>query len=159
MAVIPMSLNQKSQQDRADTIDHSCTGFTVLHHPADQPSLRSLPFVCIGQEISVLSDGLQFCISGIFLSPAGDVSIILEGRPSPSDLPRIIKYLRGWDYAELDAASSDYTYLNSGQAYRIIDIMAKHGHLKFSDAQVLSDAVSRNMKNGSFYLLYTDGSI
>lgn len=159
MAVIQMSANQKIPQSRTATIDPYSKGLSVLHHPADHPSLRSLPFVCIGQDISVLSDGLQFCISGIFLSPAGDVSIILEGRPSPSDLPRIIEYLRGWDYAELDAASSDYTYLNFGQAYRIIDIMAKHGHLKFTGAHALSAAVDRNMKNGSFYLLYADSSI
>ena len=159
MAIIPMSVNQKIPQSRTTTISPSSKGLSVLHQPADHPSLRSLPFVCIGQEISVLSNGIQFCISGLFLSPAGDVSIILEGSPSPSDLPRVIEYLRGWDYAELDAASSDYTYLNFGQAYRIIDIMAKHGHLKFSGAQALSAAVDRNMKNGSFYLLCADSSI
>lgn len=159
MAVIPMSVNQKIPQSRTTTISPSSKGLSVLHQPADHPFLRSLPFVCIGQEISVLSNGIQFCISGLFLSPAGDVSIILEGSPSPSDLPRVIEYLRGWDYAELDAASSDYTYLNFGQAYRIIDIMAKHGHLKFSGAQALSAAVDRNMKNGSFYLLCADSSI
>lgn len=134
-------------------------GLDVLHHPADHTSLRSIPFVCVGQELSIIYNELQFCIFGVFLSPAGDVSIVLKERPSSPELQHIIEYLGEWDYDGLDSISSDYTYLNSGQAYRIIDIMANHGHLKFSGVKALSDAVNRNMKDGSFYLLCADGAI
>lgn len=159
MATIPMTPHQKTLHNEGASPDPIFKGLDVLHQPADCVSLRSKPFVCVGREISVMSSGIQFCISGVFVSPSGDVSIILKGRPSSSVLSRIIEHIQAWDYDELDSFSSDYTYLNFGQAYRIIDIMAKHGHLKFSGAQALSAAVGRNMKNGSFYLLCTDSSI
>lgn len=159
MANIPMTPHQKTLHNKETTPEPIFKGLDVFHQPADHVSLRSIPFVCVGREISVISNGIQFCISGVFVSPAGDVSIILKERPSSSILSRIIEHIQGWDYAELDSFSSDYTYLNSGQAYRIIDIMAKHGHLKFSGSQALASAVNKNMMNGSFYLLCADGSI
>lgn len=159
MASIPMTPPQKTLHNKETPPGPIFKGLDAFHHPADHVSLHNIPFVCVGREISVISNGIQFCISGVFVSPAGDVSIILKERPSSSILPRIIEHIQGWDYDELDSFSSNYTYLNSGQAYRIIDIMAKHGHLKFSGSQALASAVNKNMMNGRFYLLCADSSI
>lgn len=159
MHATPASPHLQTNQSKPRASDSFCLNFSVLHRPTGRPALRIFPFVCIGQDLSIMSNGIQICVSGIFLSPSGDVSIILKDRPSPSDLSLIIEQLRKWGYDNLDSTASDCTYLSSGQAYGIIDIMTSHGHLKFSDSEALANAVSQNMDNGCFYLLCADNKI
>ena len=156
MSAIPVSHSQQLLRSKAVKSEAALSGLSVLHNPADHPSLRSLPFVCIAQDLTVVSGDTRFCVSGIFLSPGGDVSIILESLPSASDISRIVERVRSWEYDDLESMASDYTYLNYGQAFRIIDMMAKRGHLKFSDAADLAGSVSRNLEYGNFYLLCAD---
>ena len=159
MSAIPVSRNQQIIQSKEVKAEPAISGLSALHNPADHPSLRSLPFVCIGQNLTVVSGGDQFFVSAIFLFPSGDVGIILGSRPLASDVSCIVERIRSWGYDDLESMASNYTYLNSGQAFRIIDIMAKRGHLKFSDAADLAEAVSRNLESGSFYLLCSDKPI
>lgn len=159
MSAIQMPPNQQIRQRRSIKSDLIYQSLSVLYHPAESTTLRSFPLVCIGQNLSVVSKQGEFSISSMFLSPSGDVSIVLKNHISETDLNQLIEHIRTWRYDDLDSTASDYTYLNLGQAYRIIDIMAKHGHLKFSDSSDLVNAVNQNMRDGKVCVLCTDVSI
>lgn len=116
------------------------------------------PLICIGQDLSLESKSGQINLAGIFASPTGQIVIILPSRPPEPELSSIIAGLQTWDYDKLDSVVSDYTYQESGQAFRIIDIMAKYGRLSFSDAGRLSNSINQCMKTGSFSIFYIDSS-
>lgn len=111
------------------------------------------PLVCIGQQITVIYETGKFNIEALFITPAAKVAVILSERPQPDELEQIISELRSWDAERLEELAEDYTWSTLGQAFRIIDIMAAHGHLTFSDDAVFSRSVSRQMKNGGFVIL------
>lgn len=118
-----------------------------------EPSL-----ICIGRDLSLICESGQAHLSGILVSPAGQIAIVLSDRPSDSELPFIITELQSWDCEKLDSIAADYTYQIRGQAYRIIDIMAERGHLTFSDRGSLAAKINQCMSSGSFGLFYSSES-
>ena len=126
--------------------------FTKIH-PAQGVRESIFPLVCIGQQISVIHKTGEFNIEALFITPAAKVAVILPEWPQPAELEQIILELRSWDAERLEELAEDYTWSTQGQAFRIIDIMAAHGHLTFSDNAVFSRSVSRQMKNGDFVIL------
>ena len=122
-------------------------------HPAEGNQGNISPLVCIGQQISVIRGASEFNIEALFITPAARVTVILADRPQPNELKQIILELRSWDAERLEELAEDYTWRTQGQAFRIIDIMAAHGYLTFSDDAVFSRSINRQMKNGDFVIL------
>ena len=60
--------------------------------------------------------------------------------------------MQKWDSAKLDAVASDYTYRKTGQASRIIDIMASKGFLTYSGEKDLTDNLNLHLESASFLL-------
>lgn len=96
------------------------------------------PLVCVGSDIPAGRSRIErLCVS-----PSGRVAIVerdpfRRGESESSFLERISAYIaeiRSWDCDRLDDIAADHAYRTSGQAARVIDIMARHGHLSFSDA-------------------------
>lgn len=114
------------------------------------------PLICIGQNLSIVCESIPIDVMGIFLSPLGQTVIILLTPPSDEELPSIIAQFRTWNYRTLDLIAAEYTYETYGQASRIIDLMAKHGYLNFSDSKRLADNLKHCMKSGNFNLLCID---
>ena len=118
-----------------------------------EPSL-----ICIGRDLSLIYESGQAKLSGILISPAGQITIVLSDRPSDGEIPFISAELQSWDCEKLDSIAADYTYQIRGQAYRIIDIMAERGHLAFSDRGSLAAKINQCMSSGSFGLFYSSES-
>ena len=111
------------------------------------------PLVCISQQITAICKAGEFNIEALFITPAAKTTVILSGHPQPNELKQIISELRSWNVDRLKALAEDYTWRTLGQAFRLIDIMAAHGHLTFSDDTVFSRNVDRQIKNGYFAIL------
>ncbi len=116
--------------------------------PLKDGSCPSSPLLCIGQGLSVG----QINIAGIFVSPAGQVTMVLSEQISEHQLQFLLSELRTWDSDRLDEIASDYTYRTQGQAFLIIDLMARHGYLNFSGTGKLAKSISQCMRDGSFNL-------
>lgn len=114
----------------------------------------SAPLICIGQDLSIG----QINLTGIFVSPAGQITIILSDHISEQQLSSLLAELQSWDCEKLDSIASDYTYRTRGQAFRIIDLMAERGHLTFSHDAELTKSINRCMRGGSFNLFRTSES-
>ena len=129
----------------------------VLLNPTAANPASSVPhLICIGKNLSIVCGAGQINLSGIFVSPAGQISITLSDRPSEGMLSEIIAELQTWDCDRLNSIAADYTYFHHGQSFRIIDLMARQGHLSFADGKELSANINRCMGTGSFFLLCAD---
>ena len=141
--------------NRVETTLHSdnLMGSLELLYPVptrDHPKLSSL--ICIGQDLTV---DCGFCcieVSGIFLSSAGDLAFVLSRSYPALSVYHFISEMKTRSFDDLDSFASEFTYQVSGQAYRIIDLMAQRGYLSFSDAGKLSDEIDRNLSNEHFFV-------
>ena len=111
------------------------------------------PLIPIGQNIKV-GPGDNDTVSCLCLSPAGRVAFVerdpiqtgesdiafLSRVSACSDLARSLT----WD--ELNRMCESYYYKKEGQAFRIIDIMARAGCLQFADEGLLSIKADRGVK-------------
>ena len=68
-----------------------------------------------------------------------------------------ISEVSSWASDDLDSICSDLTLRESGQAYRIIDLMAARGYLSFSDGQDFSERISANLHCADFSVFCLDG--
>lgn len=95
--------------------------------------------VCIGQNIR-LSGGNLRMVADLFLSPDGTVSVAVRGtNGNPLEIARFISRV---GFPGLDMIASDHFFKTEGQAAGIIDIMARHGHITFSDSLKFKEAVT-----------------
>lgn len=122
-------------------------------YPTGSIQENIFPLVCISQQITVIRKASAFSIEALFITPAAKVAVVLSNHPQPNELKQIVSELRSWDADRLAELAEDYTWSTLGQAFRIVDIMAAHGHLTFSDDAVFSRSVNRQMKNGDFVIL------
>jgi len=136
----------------AKTSDRILSSRLTQLHPAAGSREDISPLVCIGQQITVIRESDEFNIEALFIPPAAKVTVILSERPQPDELRQIILELRSWDAERLEELAENYTWRTQGQSFRIIDIMAAHGHLTFSDDAVFFRSVNRQMKNGDFVI-------
>lgn len=141
--------------NRVETTLHSNNlmgGLELLYPAPAQGHPMLSPLICIGQDIAVDCGSCRVDVAGIFLSPAGDLAFILS-RPYPAlSVYHFISEMKARSFDDLDAFASEFTYQVSGQAYRIIDLMAQRGYLSFSDAGKLSDEIDRNLSNEHFFV-------
>lgn len=135
--------------------------------PASEVGSEFAPLVCIGREVPVGSGETQGYIDNLYVTPSGNVVIVetklfrnQESRRTV--VAQIIDYakeLQKWDAAKLDKVVEDYTYRTRGQAYRLIDLMAHHGYLSFSDEGAFVDRINTNLQKASFLLLIVGDGI
>lgn len=143
----------------------------LAEHPTLIPSgefgVEYSPMVCIGREVPVGQGDTQGYIDNLYISPSGVVTIVetklfrnQESRRTV--VAQIIDYakeLQKWDCEKLNEVASDYFYKTEGQAARIIDVMARKGHLTLSDEAKLNDCINENLSRASFLLLIVGDGI
>lgn len=95
--------------------------------------------VCIGQGICLSGANLRM-VADLFLSPDGTVSVAV--RSSSGNASEIARYISRMGFPGLNLIASDYFYKTEGQAAGIIDIMARHGHITFSESANYTAAVT-----------------
>lgn len=134
------------------------SGLSLLYPSAPLERETFSPLVCIGQDLSVEGEFGHIDIASLFLSPSGQIFFVLSGPISSSQAHSFSASARYWSFDDLEAIASEFTYRTIGQSYRIIDLMAQHGHLTFSDGPVLSAGIEECMSAGKFILLCTSYS-
>lgn len=121
-----------------------------IHSNADTDLTPYFPMVCIGRDIPM---GHDF-IDAVYVSSAGHIVIVESCLTSEADgAARIldcINELRTWNYDRLDNIASDYFYETEGQAALISDVMAREGHIKFSDIGRFKSSVNNSLFEASF---------
>ena len=128
---------------------------SVLYPSASHERPDFSPLVCIGQDLSVEGEFGCIDIVGIFLSPSGQVLFVLSSPLPISKINAFSNLVRSWSFYDLEAIASEFTYKAVGQSYRIIDLMAQHGNLTFSDGPRLLVSIEECMSHGKFILLCT----
>lgn len=111
------------------------------------------PLILIGQNIQIGPEETD-TVGCLCVSPSGRIAIV-ERDPSTTDEPdcnfldRMTAYsdlLRSWDWSHLDEIAADHYYRTEGQAFRVIDLMARAGYLTFADEGLLSIKLDRGLK-------------
>lgn len=135
--------------------------------PSGEVNGEYAPLVCIGREVPVGSGDMQGYIDNLYITPSGNIVVVetklfrnQESRRTV--VAQIIDYakeLQKWDCAKLNAVAKDYTYKKTGQSFKIIDLMAKHGYLRLSDEARLNDSINRNLQSASFLLMIVGDGI
>ena len=128
-------------------------GLSLLYPSAPPKQTDFSPLVCVGQDLSVEGEFGHIDIASLFLSPSGQVFFVLSDPVSSSQVNSFATSVRSWSCDDLEAIASEFTYRTRGQSYRIIDLMAQHGHLTFSDGPVLSAGIEECMSGGELILL------
>ncbi len=135
-------------------------------HKSDSTSLRLAPafgdsdadcpegpFLCIAENLTWLSDDACVSIRAIFISPMGNLLVVMSNRSSKTSLEALVK---SWSLPVLDGMCENYTFQVYGQAFCMIDLMAKHGHLVFSEKSGFEDKLSSNLKSGKAYFFLSE---
>lgn len=108
------------------------------------------PMVCIADLSPISLDGLTMWHVTMYVSPCGDVLIILPYVPLDEELFSFVDGMSSQNADFLDEVAEDYSYNLKGQAFLVMDIMARNGHLSFSKSGSLRSGIDRCLKNGSF---------
>lgn len=95
--------------------------------------------VCIGESIRLSGADLHL-VADLFLSPSGAVFVAVH--KSTGDANAIAMFISGIGFSGLDMIAADYFFKTEGQAAGIVDIMARYGHISFSEAEALRESVS-----------------
>lgn len=110
------------------------------------------PLIMIGQDIKIGPNETD-TIGCLCVSPSGRIAIVeRDPHPTESDhdfLDRMTTYsdlLRSWDWSYLNEIAADHYYRTEGQAFRVIDLMARAGYLTFADEGLLSIKLDRGLK-------------
>ena len=119
---------------------------------AEVPRSQS-PLICVGQWISAASTRAgKINIEAIFVTPVGHVVVILSKKPSSTVVDAIIDELQSWTYNTLDRVAMDYSYREFGQAFSVCDLLARHGHITFSQESSLRANVTNCLQSCAFSL-------
>lgn len=129
--------------------------------PSSDVGNEFAPLVCIGREVPVGSGDTQGYIDNLYVTPSGNIVIVetklfrnQESRRTV--VAQIIDYakdLQKWDCEKLDEVAAEYTSKKFGQAYRVIDLMARAGHLTYSNEASFTDKVNRSLATANFLLM------
>ncbi len=128
--------------------------------PASEVSPEYRDLVCIGHEVPVGSGENQGFIDSLFITPDGCLVIVETKLYRNQEARRTVvaqiidyaKEVQKWDAEKLDEIAADYTYAKTGQASRIIDLMAAKGLLTLSDERALTDNINARLEHASFLL-------
>lgn len=125
------------------------------------------PLVCIGREVPVGSGDTQGYIDNLYVSPSGHIVIVetklfrnQESRRTV--VAQIIDYakeLQKWDCEKLNKIASDYFFKKEGQAFNIIDVMARYGFCTLSDEAALVDSINNSLSKAAFLLMIVGDGI
>ena len=110
------------------------------------------PLIPIGQDIKV-GNNKDDIISCLCVSPEGRVAIVeqdpaISGESEDSFISRVTRcsdLIRNWSWEQLNEIAENYYYKTEGQAFRIIDIMARAGCLQFADEGLFSIMLDRGL--------------
>lgn len=112
------------------------------------------PLTCVGQWISIASEKCSTLdIEAIFATPEGHVVIISSDDLSECNITPFIAEIMSWDCSTLDRIAADFTFNTLGQAFTVCDLLAKHGHIAFSQCDNIATRVTDCLQSGSFSLL------
>ncbi len=135
--------------------------------PSGEVNGEYAPLVCIGREVPVGSGDMQGYIDNLYITPSGNIVVVetklfrnQESRRTV--VAQIIDYakeLQKWDCSKLDTVARDYTYMKTGQSFKIIDLIAKYGYLSLSDEAQLNDSINKNLQSASFLLMIVGDGI
>lgn len=110
------------------------------------------PLFPIGEDIQV-GPNKDDTVGCICVSPSGRVAIVeqdpaITGEPEDHFLDRITRcsdYLRNFGWEVLNGMAEEYYYRIEGQAFRLIDLMARAGCLQFADEGLFSIRLDRGL--------------
>lgn len=110
------------------------------------------PLILIGQNVQIGPDESD-TIGCLCVSPSGRIAIV-ERDPQTAEtdhdfLDRMTLYsdlLRSFDWSKLNEIAAAHYYRTEGQAFSVIDLMARAGYLTFADEGLLSIKLDRGLK-------------
>lgn len=110
------------------------------------------PLLPIGENIQV-GPYKYDTVGCICVSPSGRVAIVeqdpaITGEPEDYFLARITRcsdLLRNFGWEALNKIAEEYYYRTEGQAFRLIDLMARAGCLQFADEGLFSIRLDRGL--------------
>lgn len=107
---------------------------------ANRPEIsrKNDTIICIGEGVHLSGKNLRM-VADLFLSSDGSISVAVHS--STGSASAISSFISRLDFSGLDMIASDYYYKIEGQASGIVDIMARHGHITFSQAGSFRAAV------------------
>lgn len=117
--------------------------------------------VLLGKNIPLNKEG-TLILDTLYLSPEGRIAFAVPdsfNQELPHEfLERMTKCsdaVRSMSWSSLNKISSDYYYESEGQAFSVIDLMARGGYLNYSDASVLSVEAERGLKTEPHLVVVT----
>ena len=123
------------------------------------------PLIMIGQDIQIgptESDTIR-CLC---VSPSGRIAIVeRDPHPTESDpdfLDRMAAYsdlLRSWDWSHLNEIAAEHYYRTEGQAFSVIDLMARAGYLTYADEGLLSIKLDRGLKTQTHLVIVATSEV
>lgn len=87
--------------------------------------------ICIGQNVRLSGSNLHM-VADLFLSPDGTVCVAIHS--SSGDASEIAQFISRMGFPGLNMIASDYFFKTEGQAASIADIMARYGHITYSES-------------------------
>ena len=135
--------------------------------PAGEISTDYSPLICIGSNLEIATDGGTGTIDNLLISPSGHIVITkaalfrnqVSRQATISQMVDIAMELQQWDAEDLENVAEEYFYRQTGQAFRIIDAMAKTGYLSLSDEASLTDAINEHLMEAAFLLMIVGDGI
>lgn len=103
-----------------------------------ETSKKKDTLICIGEGVHLSGDNLHI-VADLFISPDGSVSAAVHS--STGNARSISSFISRIGFAGLDMIASDYYYKVEGQALGLVDIMARNGHISFSQAASFRSSV------------------
>lgn len=109
--------------------------------------------VCIGRNIRLSGTDLSM-VADLFLSLDGTVSVSIHR--TTGDVKSISRFISRMGFPGLNMIASDYHYKTEGQAAGIIDIMARQGHITFSQTSHFTRLVEAGCKAPVIFMVGGD---
>lgn len=111
------------------------------------------PLIPIGQNVKIGPTEADV-VGCLCVSPSGRIAIV-ERDPITKDeierdflnrMTRCSDIIRTWNWTKLNEIAETHYYHAEGQAFRVIDLMARAGYLQFADEGLLSIKLDRGLK-------------
>lgn len=131
----------------------------------ETPSIYESP-ICIGESVPISVDGRHICDVGLYVSPAGAITVCiplaLHNGDVPSDglltIRRVADVMRQWTHEQLDEIAAGHFYQRDGQAALIIDAMARRGLLGYSCKQTFYNSIDEALSGSNLLFVPTEPS-
>ena len=131
----------------------------------ETPSIYESP-ICIGESVPISVDGRHICDVGLYVSPAGAITVCIPLALYDGDVPsdglltirRVADVMRRWTHQQLDEIAADHFYQRDGQAALVIDAMARRGLLGYSCKQTFYDSIDEALSGSNLLFVPTEPS-